>query len=541
MRSGILFLPFVSFFAAILALATQKAYASMPYVGIALWFVAAVCIVSWGILDANRIGRMFKRKGAKHGLSQGLSVVLAILLALGIGFVTKRDRFNKTFDVTKEGLNTLSPESQKLVNQLKANNQIITIHGFFQDEVKKAQFNKVLALYQSTGLSLAVEYIDPQTDPTRAMAESITVPDTVLIKLGKQEARLTSFSEEKFSNALVRVMKDKEHVVYFLSGHGEPDITSKEAVGLSLAKAELESERFVVKTAKLMEIGKYPDDADLVVIAGPKYDLLPAEKEILEKAMLDAKPLMILVDALVDLPNIKALAVDAGIKMNDDLLIIRPDDPRAKMLGQNNAIVTDLDKVSPITADFAKRGGVAFVTANTRSLDVVADNKLHLKTVTLARTAAMIIKVQNVRTEKDLQGGVKENQIQTGAFDVFAVSTGQVGGDRLAANQSMETKDVTADGKGKSSKELRVFVGGTAQLATNLGAQRGENLDLFVNGVNFLLQDEDFLSIRAKDSDPSRLDLTTSSSQFLLIFLAFIYPLIFGGVGSFYWVRRRRA
>ncbi|MEK7377192.1 MAG: hypothetical protein AABZ57_08565, partial [Candidatus Margulisiibacteriota bacterium] len=149
MRSGILFLPFVSFFAAVLALATGKAYTAVPYVGIALWFVAGICLAAWIILDADRIGRLFKRKGAKHGLSQGLSVVLAILLALGIGFITKRDRFNRSFDVTKEGLNTLSAESFKLVSQLKANQQEVQVHGFFQDEAKKAQFSKLLALYQA--------------------------------------------------------------------------------------------------------------------------------------------------------------------------------------------------------------------------------------------------------------------------------------------------------------------------------------------------------------------------------------------------------
>ncbi len=539
MRSGLLFLPFLSFFAAVLALATGKAYSSIPYVGIGFWLLAAISLVAWLILDAERIGRMFKRKGARHGLSQGLSVLLALLLALGIGFVTKRERFNKTFDVTKDGLNTLTLESVKLVKQLKTNQQEVKVLAFFQDEVKKAQFNKLLALYQNAGTPLLVEYIDPQTDPTRAMAESITVPDTVLFKLGKQQSRLTSFSEEKMSNALVRVMKEKEHIVYFLSGHGEPDINSKDPIGLSLAKAELESERFVVKQAKLVELGKYPDDADLLIVAGPKYDLLPAEKVILEQAMLDAKPMMFLVDALVDLPNIKALVADAGVRFNDDLLIIRPEDPRGQVLGQNNSIAAELDQFSPITADFAKRGGVSIVTANTRSLDILPDNKLHLKVTPLAKTDPVIIKVKDVRTESDIKTGITESQVQAGSFNVFAIATGQVGGDRLAANAGKTAPDSPA--AAKTAKELRVFVGGSSQLAANLGGQRGENLDLFVNGVNFLLQDEDFLSIRAKDSDPSHLELTTQSSQFLLMFLAFIYPLIFFGAGSLYWFQRRRA
>ncbi|RZA25690.1 MAG: hypothetical protein EOP10_06110, partial [Proteobacteria bacterium] len=199
MRSGIFFLPFLSFFSAILALVTSGVYQAVPWIGYGLWLVAAITAVAWVVLDAERIGRMFKNKSAKHGMSQGVSVILAILLALGIGFVTKRDRFNKSFDVTKGGTNTLSVESQKLVDQLKENAKEIKVLGFFQDEMKKAQFQKLLALYQSAGAPFAVEYVDPQTDPTRAMAEAITVPDTVLFKLDKQESRLTTFNEEKFS------------------------------------------------------------------------------------------------------------------------------------------------------------------------------------------------------------------------------------------------------------------------------------------------------------------------------------------------------
>ncbi|MES2744092.1 MAG: hypothetical protein V4655_01640, partial [Bdellovibrionota bacterium] len=146
---------------------------------------------------------------------------------------------------------------------------------------------------------------------------------------------------------------------------------------------------------------------------------------------------------------------------------------------------------------------------------------------------------KNVRTEADLRGGVQAEQIEQGIFDVFAVASGQVGGDKVASADSKAVSDVP--GEANKAKELRVFVGGTAQLVTNLGAQRGENLDLFVNAVNYLLQDEDFLSIRAKESDPSRLDLTTSSSQFLLLFLAFIYPLLFFGAGTYTWAQRRRA
>jgi ABC-type uncharacterized transport system involved in gliding motility auxiliary subunit len=542
MRSGLLFLPFLGVFTAVLALATGRAYKEYPLVSIVLWILAALSLGVWMVLDGKRLQNMFKRKGAKHGMSQGLSVILAILLAIGAGYLSRRDRFNKSFDVTKEGVNTLSMESVKLVDQLKERKEPVKVLAFFQDEMKKNQFRKVLSLYEMKGGQFEVEYIDPQVDPTKAMAENITTADTVLFKYGTQEARLTAFTEEKMSNALVRVMKEKEKTIYFTKGHGEPELNNQEAPGYQAAKQELESERFVVKEVNLLEAGSVPPDADLLVIAGPKYDLQPSELALLEDYLKSAKPLMVLVDALNQVPNLNKLVESVGFRFQDDLLIIRPGDPRAKMLGQNNAIVTDFDSFSPVTADFVKRGGVALMTPNTRSLEIINDNKMGLKPIGLAKSSQIIVRITGVKTEADLRS-LTDDRVVEGSFDVFGVASGKVGGDKVATNEAAKDaqSDVKTEAKGAAAKELRVFVGGSAQLASNLGAQRQENVDLFLNAINYLTQDEDFISIRAKGGDRSSLEMTTASSQFLLLFLAYVYPTTFLGAGIFHWMRRRRA
>jgi ABC-type uncharacterized transport system involved in gliding motility auxiliary subunit len=250
---------------------------------------------------------------------------------------------------------------------------------------------------------------------------------------------------------------------------------------------------------------------------------------------------MVLVDAMVQVPNINKLVESVGFRFDNDLLIINPNDQRAKLLGQNNAIVTDFDNFSPVTAEFVKRGGVALMVPNTRSLTIVNDNKFQLKPVGLAKTSQIIVKITNVKTQSDL-GSLTEDRIEQGSFDVFGVASGKVGGDKVANNGA--NKDAKADLKaeaGKTAKELRVFVGGSSHLASNVGAQRQENIDLFLNAINYLTQDEDFIAIRAKDASQSRLDLTTASSQFLLLFLAYVYPTSFLGAGVFHWMRRRRA
>lgn len=204
MQRGLLFLPFLGLFSGIMAIASGKIFAEKLYVSWSLWGLAFLAITVWLVSDSKRISTLFRRKGAKHGVSQGLSVLLAVVLGLGVAYLSKRERFNKSFDVTEEGINTLSSESVKLIDQLREKKQTISVLAFFQDEMKKNLFKKSITLYQLKGAQFDISYIDPQAEPTRAMAENITQADTVIFKLGKQESRLTSFSEEKITNALVR-------------------------------------------------------------------------------------------------------------------------------------------------------------------------------------------------------------------------------------------------------------------------------------------------------------------------------------------------
>ena len=131
----------------------------------------------------------------------------------------------------------------------------------------------------------------------------------------------------------------------------------------------------------------------------------------------------------------------------------------------------------------------------------------------------------------------------SGSFGVVAVASGQIGGTALA-NLEKVGDNVKSDSKeidAKPARELRMAVVGSSKFADNQGMQSSENIDLFLNISNYLLRDDDFISIRPKDVTQSSLNLTTLSSQAILGFISIIYPFIFLGIGILYTVSRRRA
>lgn len=544
MRSGLLILPFASLLVAAFGVAMGSAFPETAFlmpIGLA---AGAALLALWVVLDFESFKAFFTRKGAKYGVSSGLTVLLGVAVIIGLAVVSSRPRFNKSIDLSRDGLNTLSDDSRRLVENLKKEPKQIKMLAFFSDEQARTQFRDLATLYQGIGADFEIEYVDPNADPTRAMALKVTDANTVVVRQGENEKRLTTFNEEKLTNALINVLKDKTKKVYFTKGHGEGALKGDEATGFKAIVTELENNKYAVEELSLLEQAKVPDDADAVVLAGPKYDLKEEELRMLEDYLKRGGSVMALIPAMTPADNINRTLEKFGVKLNSDLLILAPNDPRAQFLGQNLALVTEFDDFNPVTKDFASQSQVTVGLRFTRSLDQVDDNANKLKVTLAGKTSDVIVRVKDVKEPKDLEG-LTEERWEVGSFPVVAVASGKTSGPATASNDKGEKGEIKADsaatGSKQEAKETRLVAVGSVDFATNQGAQEPANRDLLMNAISYLLQDDDFISIRPKDPTKSTLDLTTGGSQLSLLALTFIYPFLFLGTGIIAWLQRRRA
>ena len=543
MKPGLIILPFFALLIAALGTAAGSALPEYKWTAQASWALAALICTLWVSLDIEQFKEIFRRKGTKYGASSGLVVVLGTVVIVAVAIIASRPRFNKSIDLSRDKLNTLSDQSVKVINQLRESGQQVTIKAFIIDEKVATDLRDILNLFQSMGANFKIDFIDPQTHPTEAMAEKITEGNTVIFRRDKQEKRLNAFSEEKITNALVSVLKNKTKKIYFIKGHGEGALKGTDAAGFEKIATDLENNKDAVEELSPLESAKIPDDADLLVLAGPKYDLKEEEARMIEDYLKRGGSLLVMAGAMSTNNNLSRLTEKFGVKFNDDLLILSPNDIRAQMIGQNNAIVSDFDEFNPVTKDFSRLSQVQLVMRNTRSLSEVKDNVNKLKVDLVAKTAKEVIRVKSVNSPKDLEN-LTEDRWESGAFPVIAVASGKA--------QAPATADAGSEGKSAKSdaphgdgapkpKETRMIVVGSVEFASNQGAQLAEHRDMFVNMANFLVQDEDFISIRPKDPTKSTIHLTTGRSQLILLFLAFIYPFLYLGGGTVAWLKRRRA
>lgn len=553
MRPALFVIPFLALFVGMIGTAIGSAFSELSIVSPVAWAIAAGLIALWVAMDLENFKRLFGRKGTKYGASSGAVVIVAIIAIIGAGMLSNRPRFNKSIDLTKGGQNTLSNQSIKLIETIAARGQDVQVTAFFQDEPVKEEFKSLAKLYLSLDAKLKIEYVDSQSDPTRVMGEKLTSGNTVIFRLGNQESRITTFNEEKMTNALVAVLKDKVKKVYFTKGHGEGIIKGSEQNGYDLVVQSLENNKYQVEQISLLDQAKVPEDADLLVIAGPEYDFKAEEVSFIEAYLKKGGAVLAIVDAVRPVTNINGLMEKFGLRFNSDLVIMGSDDPRALLLGRNNAIVSEFDDFNPVTKDFARQSQVDMIMAFTRSLSDVAENPNNMKIVLAGKTSASMETIAGVNSDNDLQS-IDPSRLSKGSVPVIAVATGRAQGPKLAdstmpkaadsdpATASTKSDASTAQGAAPADKEIRLVAVGSSHFARNDGAQAsGANRDLFINISNYLLQDEDFISIRPKDASKSSITLTTPGSQLALTLLSMIYPFLFLGAGIFFWLKRRNA
>jgi ABC-type uncharacterized transport system involved in gliding motility auxiliary subunit len=513
-------LPFGAIFTCAIGIALGSAFPSAEWLKWAGFGLSLAMAGAWVWVDFSNLKSLFARKGAKYGTSSGVTLIAAMAVIVGLAFLSNRPRFNKQFDATSKGNNTLSEASLNFVQKLKADKVEIEALAFFQDDAQKDEFKALLDLYQRAGATINSKFVDPDKEPLVAQSEKLTSANTVILRNKGREARVTTFNEEKVTNALSNIMKDGGKKVYFLSGHGEGETTSQEGQGFQVATQLLEGQKFEVKPLPLFEKGSVPQDADLVVLAGLKYDLKEQEVGFLKTYLDNGGALIVAVDAVKEVTNLNTLIESYGAKYSNDLVIMNPNDPRAQLYGQNNGIVSGFNKTHGATRDIARKGSVDLMLPFLRTIEKSANTE-GLTFDSLAKTSSeVVVRIKGVNSEADLKN-LTQDRLENGSFDAI-----------VGISKKVKTE--------KGEREARLMVVGSSFLVNNQGLMMSAaHRDLFASSFSWLSQDADFIAVPTKEQAESSFEMTTGAAHLGFYSLSYIYPFLFLAASAFYWMRRR--
>ncbi len=442
-------------------------------------------------------------------------VTIYVLVILTVIVVANylANRYNKTFDATSNKRFSLSDQSKKVVADLKGD---VTIQYF--DKADGMQTAKdLLGRYANLSPKVHIEYVDYMKKPQLARAANITHEGTAVIEIGAKKEEAKTFDEEGITGAMIRAIKGGARNVCMVTGSGEHRVEDTTADGFSDFQAAVQKDNYQVKTINLLQNADVPADCTVLVVGGPSGDYVQPEVDAIKKYVEGGGRAMFLLDPplkvgrkeISDNSALLDLLTSWGVSADKDLLL--DENPLAQLvgLGPEVPLVTTYES-HKIVNDLA---GTATGFPLSRSLQIKNEN--HTSVSKLFATSASSFSTYNLSSPEIR---IDPNKDKKGPFTLAVAGTYDTG---------------------KPNNQGRFIVVGNSRWASNSFLRFNGNRNLALNMMNWLSSDEDLISIRPKEQEDRRINLTRA--QFLMVRTVsqFLLPLIVVLGGVMVWAKRR--
>lgn len=464
----------------------------------------------YGILLPDQVRRFLSRRQTRYG-SNSLILLLAVVGILVMVNVLAYQNPLPPLDMTENKAHTLAPETLQVLENLPGE---VVATAYYTNGSSTAQADELLNNFKSNSNgNFDYRFSDPDADPVTVHNAGITGNGKILLTLGARKEVASYADETELVRALNRLINPGTRVVYFLTGHGEVDITTSGEATMSSVKATLEGKNYTVKILNLLAENKIPADALSIVVMGPLKPLSAAEVKLLEQYLENGGGLIVAQDPLplTDFneepdPLAEYLASAWGILL-DDNIVIDMSNPGNELL----AVTNSLSPEHPVTRGMSQ----VAILPNTRSLS--------LGTIPAEATVTSL-----AQTTPDSWGETDYSNME-GTRVQFDEGADLIGPLALA----MAGENTLNGG--------RLVVFGSSSFALDLNFDAYGNGDLIINSVDWTAQQENQISLTPYATTERTLKLIDSPTWLMiLLFSVFILPGLVVIAGGVSWFTRRR-
>ncbi len=283
----------------------------------AFLIIAVVCLVYVVAVNFRAIVRGLGQRRTASGLNAAAFAVMVLGILVILNIIGGRHSPFR-YDASQNKQFSLSPQTVKV---LKSLNQDVNAYAFFSREYPEQQtVRDRLEEYRQNSPRFKITYYDPKTRVDKDREFNITMDGTVVLKCGEKKEEVLSGEEERLTSALLAVTTGKKTKVYFLTGHGEVDLT--EAAGglgqgqsIAEVKKGLEAEQYDAQVLTLVNKrgAAVPQDAAALVIAGAQHPLQPAEMAAVEKYVDQGGKLLLALATGPDAPGFESILRKRGV------------------------------------------------------------------------------------------------------------------------------------------------------------------------------------------------------------------------------------
>jgi ABC-type uncharacterized transport system involved in gliding motility auxiliary subunit len=453
----------------------------------------------------------WQKRSTRAGTHTLLTTLIVLAIVGLVNFVAIRHPIR--LDLTEKQLFTLSPQTDRLLTTLQHPVKV----WIFAEGGSNPNEVELLDNYRRKNPQFEYEFIDPEKQPNRAKEFKKLAADTLYkayLQYGDKKqpiktlASKETLTEAKLSNAIETARSNRTLTAYFLQGHGEHTIKDPQG-GFSQAVNNLEGKGYQIEPLNLVERSTIPDNADVIIIAGPKRKLFPQEVTALKLYADRGGKLMLLLDPEID-AGLDPLLKEWGVKLDNRLIIDGSGAGNLIGLGPASPIITHYGN-HPIAQDFGS--GISIFPYSRPIATFPVDG---------VEAVSLLITNEKMWAEKDVSSPniqFDAGQDIAGPFDLGVALT------RKAS---------------PPHKDSKLIVIGNSTFATDGLFQQQLNGDIFLNAVEWLASGETgTLSIRAKEPENRRVNLTPLQANAVFWISIVLMPLLGFTLAGVTWWRRR--
>jgi len=444
---------------------------------------------------------------------QNVLFVLLFVLVLGL-LAWLSQRYQYQADWTANNRNTLSEASVAVLEKMP---EPVQVSAFTSDPgALHKHIADLLARYQRYKKSLQLEFINPDTEPEKVRQLGIAADGELLFEYQGRSEQVRDLNEQAITNALQRLSRVAERWIVFVEGHGERSPFGKANHDLQVWTQQLEAKGFRTQGLNLATAAVVPDNASVLVIAGPQVDFLPGEVRLIEDYIRRGGNLLWLADP-DGMHGLEPLAEQLGITFEPGVIV----DPTAQMFAIN-------DPTFAIVGDYGQHpvvDGFEVLTIFPRAAGVMVEPQAEWQGDSFLLTTA----------RSWSETGVLAGEI---GFDDLEDVAGPLS---LAAALTRSLDNEAADEESDEPRQQRILVLGDGDFISNAYLGNGGNLDLGMNMVNWLSRDDQLIAVPAKTTLDSSLNLSRNASMVIGFGFLILLPALLLLSGLTIWLKRRKA
>lgn len=414
-------------------------------------------------------------------------------------------------DWTSGSRNTITDDTRQLLGELPDG---ITLTAFArEDELLRKQIQALVARYQRFKPDITLEFVNPDTAPERVRAQNVSVDGELVVGYQGRSENIQQLNEQQLTNALLRLSRQDDRWIVFLTGHGERDPHGEANHDLGQYGKELERKGLKVQRINLAE-STIPENTHLLVIAGPRVTLLPGEVEQLHAYIEHGGNLLWLAEPGKP-AGLERLAEQLGVAFLPGMVV----DATTQMFGIENPsfIVVTAYPNHEVTRDL----GMVTVFPEASALETNPNDAWQF-TPLLTTAPRSWTEIGSLESEIRFDADSDE---RAGPLDIGVVIT----------------SSATADGEPEEApRTQRIVVIGDGDFLSNTYLGNGGNLDLGLNLVHWLSHDDAFINIQIKTAPDTTLELGRMAQAVIGLGSLIGLPALLLITGLVIWLRRRR-